>query len=92
MIVKTFDQAKRPGDDVVILFETNGYASHPYSAHRGVSTMERRAVQQALFRLKSQTDFSALLKKVRLHKPGPANYKNDYLPIEKLHLEKLNKP
>ena len=92
MIRKTFEQAKRPGSDIEILFETDGYASHPYSAHRSLSAMERRAVQEAFFRLHNQTDFSTLLKKARLQKPGQANYKNDYLPIEKLHLEDFNQP
>ena len=90
MIRKTFEQAKRAGDDVEILFETDGYASHPYSAYRGLSAMERRAVQQAFLRLSNQTDFSTLLKKARLQQPGQANYKTDYLPIERLHLEDFN--
>ena len=92
MIRKTFELAKRPGDEVEILFETDGYASHPYSAHQGLSARERSAVQQAFLSLNNQTNFSTLLNKVRLRQPGPANYKNDYLPIEKLHLEDLDKP
>lgn len=72
-----------------VLFQTPGTASHPVIAHPRVPEAVRRAVKMAFLAMKKDPAGSAMLMDIRLPQPLPANYDTDYLPLEKLGIEKF---
>lgn len=71
-----------------ILYQTPPSASHPLVAHPRVSAKLVQTIQSALLALKKETSGELLLKQIRMPEPVIANYESDYLPLEKLKIEK----
>lgn len=71
-----------------ILYQSPPSASHPLVAHPRVSAKQVLEIQSALLSLKKETGGELLLKQIRMPDPVLANYESDYLPLEKLKMEK----
>ncbi|MDO9235479.1 MAG: phosphate/phosphite/phosphonate ABC transporter substrate-binding protein [Aquabacterium sp.] len=71
-----------------ILMETPGAAPHPLSAHPRVPTKVQQAVAAVLLKLATDPAMAPLFKDIPMSQPMAADYKRDYLPLEKLRLEK----
>lgn len=71
-----------------VLFRTPENAPHPLCAHTRVPQTFRRAVVDAIMRLAADKSNLDMLKKVQISNPVEANYERDYMPLEKLNLEK----
>jgi phosphonate transport system substrate-binding protein len=71
-----------------ILYETPPTVSHPLSAHPRVSPATRDTVIAAILELNNSVSGRELLKNTQLQTPKAADYKRDYGPLERLHLEK----
>ncbi len=71
-----------------VLFRTSEHAPHPLCAHTRVPQALRRAVVDAILRLAGDKGNQDMLKKVQMPNPVEANYERDYMPLEKLNLEK----
>lgn len=71
-----------------VIYEIPGVAPHPISAHPRVSTQIREAVIRGLMEMATDNDGKAALKSVQLEHPVRADYKNDYLYLNTLHLNK----
>jgi phosphonate transport system substrate-binding protein len=83
------DEKPEIRDQLRIIFQTPGTASHPLIVHPRVPETVRQAVKNALLAMQKDAAGLALLKDVRLPQPTLANYDNDYLPLEKLGIEKF---
>ncbi|MCX7218493.1 MAG: phosphate/phosphite/phosphonate ABC transporter substrate-binding protein [Burkholderiales bacterium] len=82
------DEKSEIRDQLRIIFQTPGTASHPLIVHPRVPETVRQAVKNALLAMQKDAAGLALLKDVRLPQPTLANYESDYLPLEKLGIEK----
>jgi phosphonate transport system substrate-binding protein len=71
-----------------ILYETPPTAPHPFSAHPRVPKEVRDKVKRAILDMANEPNMKALLDKVQMPNPVPADYARDYKPLEKLNLEK----
>lgn len=71
-----------------ILYTTPGVAPHPLAAHPRVPKMARDKITAALLKLGSDPGGRKLLADVELDKVISADYARDYLPLEKLKLER----
>jgi phosphonate transport system substrate-binding protein len=71
-----------------VLFETPGVAPHPLSAHPRVPKEQRRALTEAILSLREDRAAAPLLQGVQMAEPVVADYVRDYLPLERLKLEK----
>ena len=70
-----------------ILYETPGIKPHPLAAHPAVPLKLRTAVQNAVIEMsKSDTD-NKYLQTIKLQQPVKADFKRDYLPLQKMALE-----
>jgi phosphonate transport system substrate-binding protein len=74
--------------DLRVLMETPGVASHPLSAHPRVPLRVQQAVADAFMRLAGEPDGLALLKAVALDRPVPGDHARDYRPLERYRLDK----
>jgi phosphonate transport system substrate-binding protein len=72
-----------------ILYQTPDSASHPLVAHPRVSQEVVRAVKDAFLKLQKDPEGQKMLADVRLTQPVQADYQRDYLPLEKLKIEKF---
>jgi phosphonate transport system substrate-binding protein len=75
-------------DELRVLYETPGTAPHPLCAHPRVPAALRETVTRAVLAMGGNEDGRALLKRVDLTQPVLASYARDYLPLEKLDLQK----
>lgn len=75
-----------------VLYETPGVAPHPLAAHPRVSTGVRQAIADALLGLAASEDGRRLLAAVQMPQPRFADYARDYLPLERLRLERYVVP
>jgi phosphonate transport system substrate-binding protein len=75
-------------EQVRILFETPGVASHPLAVHPRISKKTREAVRAAILKMGEDDAALTMLRAVQLAKPVVADYERDYLPLERLRLEK----
>ncbi|WP_295749999.1 phosphate/phosphite/phosphonate ABC transporter substrate-binding protein [Undibacterium sp.] len=82
------DEKPEIRDQLRIIFQTPGSASHPVIVHPRVPEAVGAAVKAAFLALQKDPAGLALLKEVRLPQPLATNYESDYLPLEKLGIEK----
>jgi ABC-type phosphate/phosphonate transport system, periplasmic component len=71
-----------------ILYETPPTAPHPFSVHPRVPKEVRDKVKRAILDMANEPSMKALLDRVQMPNPVPADYARDYKPLEKLNLEK----
>ncbi|MFZ6751298.1 phosphate/phosphite/phosphonate ABC transporter substrate-binding protein [Undibacterium sp. Ren11W] len=83
------DEKPEIRDQLRIIFQTPGSASHPLLVHPRVPEKVRMEIKNAILELQKDAAGLALLKDVRLSQPLSADYKSDYLPLEKLGIEKF---
>jgi phosphonate transport system substrate-binding protein len=83
------DERAEIRDQLRIIFQTQGSASHPVIVHPRVPEAVRAAVKAAFLALQKDPAGVAMLKEVRLPQPLAASYESDYLPLEKLGIEKF---
>jgi len=76
-------------DQLRVIFETPTTAPHPFGVHPRVPQEIQQAIRTAIIELANDSKNRHLLKAVQITKPVPADYERDYLPLEKLHLEKF---
>ena len=76
-------------DQLRVLYQTPGAASHPVVSHPRVPEKVALTVTAAFFALQKDASGMAMLKDIRLPKPVVANYASDFLPLEKLGIEKF---
>lgn len=75
-------------DRLQVLYETPGVAPHPLAAHPRVPEAVRKAVADAVLKLASIPDGKILLAACQLPEPVVADYSRDYLPLERLNLNR----
>jgi phosphonate transport system substrate-binding protein len=83
---------QRESDDVKsdlrILYKTPGSAPHPLSAHPGAPEKIRSAIVNAILKIAEDPSSRPMLDAIQMPNPVKADYAKDYLPLEKLGLEK----
>ncbi|MDH5409194.1 MAG: phosphate/phosphite/phosphonate ABC transporter substrate-binding protein [Gammaproteobacteria bacterium] len=70
-----------------VLYETPGIQPHPLAAHPRVPKSVRQAIQSAVLAMADSAEDNKHLNKIKLRKPVKADFKRDYLPIQKMALE-----
>ena len=75
-------------DQLSVLYETPGMASHPVSSNKRVPNAIREKVKKAFFAMTNDIQGQALLKNIQISAPVEADYEKDYLPLKKLKLGK----
>lgn len=83
------DEPAEVRDQLRVLYQTPGAASHPLLVHPRVPEAVSKAVTMAILAMKKDAAGAAMLKDVRLAQPVLTNYETDYLPLEKLGVEKF---
>lgn len=83
------DEKPEIREQLRILFQTPTSASHPVIAHPRVPDAVRQAVKAAFLSMQKDPAGLALLKEIRVPQPLASNYESDYLPLEKLGIEKF---
>lgn len=83
------DEIPEIREQLRILFQTPASASHPVIAHPRVPDAVRQAVKTAFLSMQKDPAGLALLKDIRVPQPLSSNYESDYLPLEKLGIEKF---
>ena len=71
-----------------ILYKTPMFMPHPFIANPRVPPNVQRAVQDAFLSMKKDPALAELLNNVQIPEPIAVDYRKDYMPIEKLRLEK----
>lgn len=71
-----------------ILMETPGSAPHPLSAHPRVPVAVRQALQAAWLQLSQEPALQTAFQDVPMPKPVKADHARDYLPLERLKLDR----
>ena len=82
---------REPGtviEQLRVIFETPATAAHPLAAHPRISEAQRKAVTQAILKLRDDPTAAPLLQAVQMATPVAADYARDYRPLERLKLEK----
>ena len=72
-----------------VLYETSGYAPHPFIANPRVPLKVRNSVTEAFITLSSNESGRKLLEDVQIPQPIPSDYQRDFAPLENLKLEKF---
>ena len=72
-----------------VIFETPTTAPHPFGVHPRVPREIQDAIRAAMIELANDKKNRHLLVAIQMTKPVAADYDRDYLPLEKLHLEKF---
>ena len=72
-----------------VLYQTPASAPHPLMAHPRVASKKIEALGNAIMALRREPLGMQLLKQVRMPEPTIADYERDYLPLEKLEIEKF---
>lgn len=72
-----------------VIYESPGYRSHPIITSTKVSPSVREKILQSFIALGKTESGRTLLNGVQLNEPIPVSYQKDYLPLEKLNLDKL---
>lgn len=83
------DEQPEIREQLRVLYKTPESASHPVVAHPRVPEAAAKAVRAAFLGLLRDAAGVAMLKDIRLPQPVPASYEADYLPLEKLGIEKF---
>ncbi len=68
--------------------ETQPMASHPITAHPRIPEGLRQAVIDAVLKIAGDKNSSGILKDIQMPEPVRADYQKDYMPLERLGLEK----
>ena len=76
-------------DQLRILYVTPGFAPHPLMANPRISAALRAKVTASFIALAADPTNAALFDAIQIPKPMAANYRRDYLALEKLGLEKF---
>ncbi len=71
-----------------IIYKTQKLSPHPLVAHPRVPKRLRQAVIDVISKLAESNEGRDILKNIRLSNPVKADYKRDYLPLERLELER----
>lgn len=88
-IKATFDsEVAEIREQLRVLYETPGVAPHPVVAHPRVPENVRAALTEAFLDLQRDAEGREMLNKIRSSQLVKADYERDYLPLEKLRLEK----
>lgn len=72
-----------------VLYETPGYAPHPFVAHPRVAPRLRETVVQAFLRLHEHEQGRRLLDAIQIPSPMRADYGRDFAPLESLQIEQF---
>jgi phosphonate transport system substrate-binding protein len=70
-----------------VLFESNGYRAHPFSAHPRVPLAIQDGVARAFMAYATSQAGGIVMNKAQMPQPVAVTYARDYLPLEKLKLE-----
>ena len=82
------DEAVEMRDQLTVLFQTPDVASHPITSHPRVPANLRKSVMTALQGMQQDAEGRAMLKEIRMPNMVEANFQSDYLPLEKLNIQK----
>ena len=82
------DEEPEVRNQLTILYQTPDTAAHPIGAHPRVPEQVRKAVVNSLINMQQDIEGRAMLKEIRMPNLTDANFKNDYLPLEKLNIQK----
>ncbi|BDT79234.1 phosphate/phosphite/phosphonate ABC transporter substrate-binding protein [Polynucleobacter yangtzensis] len=72
-----------------VLYETSGYAPHPFVANPRVPINIRKSVADAFISLSGTESGDKLLEGIQMPIPIRSDYQRDYAPLESLNLEKF---
>ena len=72
-----------------VLYETSGYAPHPFVVNPRVPVNIRKAVTNSFIALAGSETGEKLLEGVQIPSPVRSDYQRDYAPLESLNLEKF---
>lgn len=76
-------------DKLRVIYTTQGYTPHPFSASVRISTKDREATVRAFIRIASTPDGQAQLDKIQMPQPYPVTYSNNYQILETLNLARF---
>lgn len=82
------DEPVEMRDQLTVLFQTPDVASHPIASHPRVPASVRKSVMAALLNMQQDAEGRAMLKDIRMPNLVDANFQSDYLPLEKLNIQK----
>lgn len=82
------DESPEMREQLHVLYQTPGVAAHPLVAHPRVPARVRAAVTEAFLALQRDEAGREMLKEIRTPQPVKADYQQDYLPLEKLKIQK----
>ncbi len=71
-----------------IIHKTPDLPAFPLVAHPRVSESLREAVTEAILRFAGDKEGRSMLRGIRMSGPSRADYRKDYLPLERLGLER----
>lgn len=77
---------------LLVLYTTPGVAPHPLAAHPRVSHAAREKIRAAFLRIDKDPDGKKLLAAIELDQVVNADLSRDYLPLEKLKLDRYSGP
>lgn len=83
------DETPEIRDQLRVLYQTPPVASHPLMVHPRVPARVRAAVVEAFLALQRDEAGRGMLKEIRTPQPVRADYQQDYLPLEKLNIQKF---
>lgn len=83
------DEAEAVRSQLRVLYETPPAAPHPLMAHPRVPAAVRDRLRQLLVELGRDARGLKLLDNTQLGRPGPADYKRDYEPLDRLGLQRF---
>ena len=75
--------------NLTILFETQGYPAHPFSARKELPLEEIEKVQSSWLEIAQQPESAKLFDRIQIKKPMIANYARDYAQLKGLGLERF---
>lgn len=75
-------------ENLRILFETPPFAPHPIVAHPRVPSSLQKNFVKVFLELSKEKRWTDNFHKIQIPDPLPADYERDYLPLEKLNIEK----
>lgn len=83
------DEAPEVRSQLRILYQTPESAPHPIVAHPRVPAEVVKTLRDALLNLSKDAEGQRLLAEIRMAQPINADYQRDYLPLERLKIEKF---
>ena len=72
-----------------ILYETSGYAPHPFIVNPRVPVNVRKSIVDSFIALSDSDSGKKLLEGVQIPLPVRSDYQRDYAPLERIQLEKF---